>query len=94
MLLAIYVFCFFAFCLFVIIKSNIKTEEVKNVSSCEVEPDLINLENGLQHEVQNFLNEKNCPKRYSKKVYKHVRKSGGYKSRVSSGSVPMIQQED
>ncbi|HGF7201910.1 hypothetical protein [Vibrio vulnificus] len=94
MLLAIFVLCFFAFCWFVVIKSNMKTKEIDNAPSCAVEPELSKLEKGLQREAQNFLNGKSCSKRNSKKVYKHVRKNGGYKSRVSFDSVPMTQQDD
>jgi hypothetical protein len=47
MLLAIFVLCFFAFCWFVVIKSNMKTKEIDNAPSCAVEPELSKLEKGL-----------------------------------------------
>ncbi|WP_190319756.1 hypothetical protein [Candidatus Enterovibrio altilux] len=93
-LLAIFVLCFFAFWWFVVIKFNMKTEEIDTASSCAVEPELSKLKQGFQRKAQNFPNRKSCSKRNSKKVDKHVRKNGGYKSRVSFDSVPMIQQED
>ncbi|MBQ4840173.1 hypothetical protein [Pseudoalteromonas luteoviolacea] len=83
MLLATFVICFFAFCLFVIIKSNLKpktTEEIeaKDESSCAVDPELADFELGLKRDIETFLSGKPKSKRNAgKKGSKHVRKNGG-----------------
>lgn len=83
MLLETYVVCFFIFCLFVVIKSNLKpktTEETKakDEPSCAVDPELADFELSLKRDIETFLSGKPKSKRNAgKKGSKHVRKNGG-----------------